>query len=500
MPEQVLPQQYDYRALDASDAPLWMPGDPMPQSEALTLVKETFERIQAWRTYNCDPRWRLNEWLYYGYVPPRVWEGSSVPRASFPVNVSFDQVEAAHAKLTNELLTSDELLTVFPTGPTKPSEVVAIRDRLLYLLDHDLDDEGWNSRMELEAMLKDTLIYGNCFGMIEYDHEREQAVIWRLDPRDVYVDPGTTSSYITRSRATIVRKFMTIDEVDAMREATNFKIPPKGVLYYLAQNRQSYPADNSKTAQESARGVRYVPVADDRLPLPSSNFVDVFVYQGGGREVWTLANQVVIYNETYPYGCSRIVSAPCFTVPNRFYAQSLVDVLDPIQQVMTALTNWHLDEIALAMKPPRAAKSGVTRTPSSLAWRPGLVNEYANPKEDQVVYQPQGITANVWQTLGYFDDQAGRRSGQSSLAVAGQPQPSNANRTKGGMGLQLQASTERLSRIAANFEQYAFTPLCLKLLKVEQLYAGTRTSVVYGKRRQSTQKATRVGRSPAEVY
>lgn len=489
MPELQLPPVPDYAPLDAPESPLWLPGDPMGDPAALTLVKDTFQRLSAWRSYNQDPRWRLNEWLYYGYVPPRNWEGSNVPRSSLPIQVSFDQVEAAHAKLTNELFASDELLSVIPTGSTDPREAAQIRDRLYYLLDHNIDDYGWSARTELSETLKDQLIYGTCFGLIEYDYDRKQATVRRVDPRDVYVDPGTTTPYIERARVTIVRLAMTLEEVDALRHSTDLKIPNKNVLYYLSRNRHHYPADNTKMMQEAARGTRYTPIADDLLPLPSDNFIDVFIYQGRGREIWSLNNEVIIYNETYPYGCSRLVSAPCFTVPNRFYAQSLVDILDPIQQVMTSLVNWHLDEIALAMRPPRAAKSGVTRTPSSLSWRPGLVNEFADPQKDQVVYQPQGITSNVWQTLGFFDDQAGRRSGQNSLAVSGQPTPSNANRTRGGMQMQMQGPTERLARIAANYEDYLLTPLCYKLLKVEKAHA-EEGGVIYGKRSQRRNPAS----------
>lgn len=490
MPEYTPPNYIDTVDLTSPEAKLWLPGDPLPQAYALSLMRETFQRLQMWRLSNCDPRWRLNEWLYYGYVPPKTWEGSNVPRSNVSINVSFDQVEAAHAKLSNELLSSDEVLTVFPEGDTNPAEAVMLRDRILYILDHNMDDEGWTARMELSDMLKDVLIYGNCFGMIEYDHERRQAVVFRVDPRDAYIDNGATSSYLGKARTKIIVKAMTLSEVEAMRGVEGFTIPPKAQLNWLQMTRTMNPADSTKSAQESARGFRYLPVGDDRLPLPSSNLINVFIGEVEGREIWTLNNEVVIYNEPYPYGCSRLVSAPCFTVPNRFYAQSLVDVLDPIQQIQTSLINWHMDELALAMRPPRAAKRGITRTPSSMSWRPGLVNEYDNPKDDQVVYQPQGITSGVWQTLGYFDDQAGRRSGQNSMAVSGTPQPSNANRTRGGMQMQMQGSTERMSKIAANFESFCLGPLFYKLLKVENLanqgYQGDKK--LYGKRPTGTRR------------
>lgn len=492
MPLATAPPQFPNIDLDGPSSPLWMPGDEMSDAAALVLVKDTFRRLEMWRSSACDQRWRLNEWLYYGYVQPRTWEGTSVPRSSISDQLSFDQVEAAHARLCNELFGNSDVLSIAATGTTQPWEVATVRDRVDYILDHNLDDYGWSMQLELEQSLKDDLIYGNCYGLLEWDFERKQAIGYRLDPRDVYVDPGSNNPYIERSRATIVRRTLTVDEVDAMRKAKGFNIPPKPILNYLAQNREAIQADTLKSAQEAARGQSYQPPPDDWLPLPSSRMIDVFVFFGRGREIWTLGNQWCAFNQTHPFGCSRIVSAPCFPVPNRHYAQSLVDVLDGIQQTKTSLLNWHLDEMALAMRPPRATKRGVIRTPSSLTWRPGLVNEFDDPQKDQVVYQPQGVTSNVWQTLGYLDDQATRRSGQSGMAIAGIPTPSNANRTRGGVQAQQQGSNERLSRIASNFERYYFVPMIYKMLKIEH-EMGKRGEPLVAMRRPKGVAATQGG-------
>lgn len=473
-------------SMDDVSTPLKLAGDPIADSWALKLVDESMQRFEMWRVNNCDQRWKLNDWLYYGYVPVKNWEGTNIAKSNFSDQITFYQVEAAFARLCGELLSGDQLFSVFPEGDTDVIAARQIQDRLNYILDHNLDDYGWTARCELELILKDMLIYGNGFGLVEWDGTRKQAVVLRIDPRDVYLDPATPGAYIERSRGTIVKKSITVDEAEAMRGFKKYRIPPKEQLVWLANNRTLQIGDRAKVSQESARGVRYLPTADDLLPLPASQFIDLYVYMGGGREIWTLGRGITtgvcIYNETEQYGCTRIISAPCFTVPNRFYAQSFVDVLDPAQNMKSALLNAHFNELSLALNPPRIAKRGIIRPPGQHSWRPGMELQYENPKEDVIVHQPPGITTNIWTAMGYLDSYASNMLGQNSMSTSGTPSPSNANRTRGGVQAQMQAPTERLAKIAANFETYLLTPMLYKLLRVESQMLKNTKDKIYGSR------------------
>lgn len=473
MPQEQLPQTLPPVQLDSVGAPFKLPGDEISDAWACEIVESTLQKFETWRVNNCDPRWRLNEWLYYGYVPRKVWEGSSIPRANYSVQIAFDMVESAKARLRQELLNPDAF-DVSPTGTTSPIAAQQIKGRLDYLLTNNCDDYGWAASMELSETIKDALIYGNCFALPEWDYERKQSTVVRLDPRDVYVDPFCPGPYIEKGRGVIVKKSLTLDEIDAMREYSDFKIPSKEVLLWFAQQRTNIMGDREKTDQEAARGVRYLPTADDVLSLPSSKLIDMFIYMGRGREIWTLGRgrdrNVCIYNKTQLYDCMRIVSAPCFPVPNRFYSQSFVDIIDPMQNVMTGLLNRHLDETNLAMNPPRVEKRGQIRTPNSGQFRPGLTITADDPKNDVQFILPTNITQNVWQTMGYLEQRVEKMLGQNSLATSGSPAPSNGNRTRGGMAMQMQAPTDRLAEIAWSYENYLMKPLLFKLLKIEKYH------------------------------
>lgn len=456
---------------DSWDQPLLLSSSVLADAKAVSLVNETLLRLETWRSQNCDPRWNALDRLYAGAMEKRLWPGTQVPRASLPVEIAFDQVEGAEAALYQELLAPEDLFSIEPTGTTHPLEAAQVRDRLRYVLDHNVNDFGWSCRLELGLTLRDLLIYGNCFAWVEWDPKRHQAVVNRLDPRDVYVDQACPSPFIDHARATVVRRTFTIDQIDAMRGG-DIKVPSREILVYLAHARSASPADQTKSASEAARGVSYQSPGDDRLPLTSANLLDLYVYQGEGREIWVLGRgkfSVCLYNEKFPYRCSRLLSAPCYPYPNRFYAQSFVDKLEPIQKMMSGMLNKYLDEMSLALDPPRVGKRGLTR--NSFGYRPGGVLLTENPKDDLILHQPPGATANIWQAMSFLEQRAQSITGRTSLANDGLPTPSNTSRTLGGVNAQLQGPTTRLARIVRNYETFLIAPMCYKILKVEATHA-----------------------------
>lgn len=451
------------------DLPFAFSPKPIDDAAALARCQQTFWAFEAWRTSNCDARWLHAERLYYGHVAQRYWEGTKIERSSVPVMKAFQVVESGVANLSQELLYQNDLLRAVPEGSSTAQEAAWIRDRLNYILDHNIDDYGWTARMEFEQALQDTCIYGNSYGLVEYDHERKQGTLLRLDPRDVYVDPACSSPYIERSRRNIVRRVCTIEDVEGWRGAAGFRIPPVEVLYWLAKNRRQ-PA-RTGNIQLGVRGEGYTQTHDSYLADPEAQNLNIYVHFMRGRETWTIDNLVVIYNEVSPYKCSRLVSAPCYRVPNRHYAQSMVDVEEWIQVASTSLLNQHLDGRSLALAPPRIMKAGGTNTPSALSFRPNAVMEKTNPKEDVIAMTPSGVATEIWQDLAWLDQEGQKTTGQSGLSLAGMPGASNANRTRGGMAMQLQGSNARLAPIAANFENYFMIPAYYKILKVELAHA-----------------------------
>ena len=452
------------------EEPYKAPEDVIEEAYALALVRETYWQYETYRTLNHDRRWNTHDSLYVGYVPPRVWDGSNVARAAFTQPLVFDQVEAALPALSNAIFgIGAEWFQVQAEPGTDPQEALQIRDVLSYALEHPKDDLGSNAITELKLAFKQILLYGNGGVCIEWDPVTNRPSISWTDIRDLYFDPGACTPSVDEGSAVIRRKFMTIAEILELKKDPRMKIPEANVLYAMAKNVPQAPAEQTKRVQEALRGIYYSPGFSDYNPLPSDQKVEVLIYTSNKRIIWTLNQQWIAYNGPNPYGFINYAFAPCYIYPGRFYAQSIGDVQEQNQRYIEALLNAHYDELTLLLHPPRVQKRSTLITPAQQKWRPGLVINAEN-KDDVSLLQVGNNTVNVFDDIQYLTLTSEKRTGINAMGQGSVPQPSNANRTLGGLQMQSAGSSMRLNEIVENIENYLIVPLLYKLQKIIQFH------------------------------
>lgn len=467
MPEQLPPPQIQEADLDQSALKLAL--DKLAQEEALGLVNQTFFKYENFRTINHDARWNEHDVLYFGSKPPKTWEGTTIARASLGMPLVFDQVETTVPLISQALFGTDSTwFQVQPEPGAQTQEARAIEGHLAYALDHS-DGLSGNSRNEIEHAARSTVLYGNGGVAIEWDDKQQMPSVKWVDLRDFYIDPTTPTPNVDEARAVIRRRFMTLEEIDDLRNDERFTIPPKEVLVYLANNPVYAQSEATKRTQEALRGVMYSEMYEQHLPNPADRKIEVLIYYSKTRIIWVLNRLVVAYNQSNPYGFYPFCFSPCFPVVSRFYAQSYGDVLESLQRYIEALINARLDELNLAVHPPRVMKMGMNLSPSQQRWRPGSVIQSSDPKNDAIVQFPQQATANVSEEIAYFEMAAQKRTGVSTLSM-GVPSPSNANRTAGGISSQLQGSNSRIFYIVKNIEDYLIVPMLFKMYKMVQFH------------------------------
>jgi len=436
-------------ALENSNA---LGADALLDGLALDLVTRTYDRYQMYRYNNHDKRWNGDDALYYGYIPQRFWEGTTIPRASLGIPVVFDQIESALPAITNAIFQgSTEWFQVEPLPGTTLQEAQDVQAHLLYLLEQPQDKFGSTARTEITQAIKSVLLYGNGAIMLEIDPETSEPVIHWVDNRDLYVDPGC-GSQSEEAKAMVLVKHLTVEQLDALRDTPGFKLPSLDVLKQYSNERPFDAGDRTKQISEITRGVRFRPGWDDRADLPSDRSVEVRIYYSKTRIIWVLNRQWVAYNQGNPYGFYPICTSPCFIIPGRYYAMGYADVLDGIQKFMQGITNSRLDELALASNPPRTRKRGPILTPSQSRWRPGLIMEFDNPQTDMVIHPVQQVTQASWQEMAFLEQQAEKRTGVNSLVTQGTPLRSNASRTTAGINAQMEAPTSRIQKIVETIE------------------------------------------------
>lgn len=467
MPNQEAPPLL--REANLGSEPLKTAAQSIDDSYALAVVNQTFAHYEMWRRNNHDTRWQLNDMLYFGQVEKKVWEGTNVPRASLSQPIVFDQIEAALPAIKQALFPGGEWFDVRAEKGSTGKEAREVQEHLTYLLDHVTDDYGQTAVNEIEYALKDILKYGNGGVMLEYDPTKEVPVVQWVDIRDIFLDPGTPTPSVDAAKSIIHRRMMTIEEVKALKGHEDMNIPDDAVLYHMAQSRPAASTDLTKQVSEMMRRVQFSPGYHDDLPLPADKYIEVLVYTSASRIIWVLNREWVAYNAKNPYGFINYCFAPCYNVTGRFYGMSIPDVIGDTQLYIQALQNLRLDELSLAIQPPRVRKRGAAVTQSQLKWKPGMVAELENPKEDMILHFPNGASANVAQEIAALEIQAEKRTGVNALGM-GVPRPGNANRTLGGMQLQMQGSSNRLSTIVSHVEDFLIVPMLYKLYRMTRTH------------------------------
>lgn len=451
--------------VNMEDEPLHTSKEEISTRYALALVTETFDKYETYRSNNCDTRWSTHDELYFGVTQAKYWEGTTVPRANLANQIIFDQVEMMVAALYQNIFNiGPEWFQVAAEKGVDPTEAAQIHDVLSYYLEHPGDEGSASAKAEITFALKDLALHGNGGVMIEWDVVNQRPRVQYIDLRDVYVDPTCKTPSVDSARSVIIRKVVTVDDLIALRSDPRMTIPADDVLSTMSRQLPVVRGDRTKQNQEAMRGVNFNPTAEGYSPLPSDRYVEVLIYYSRSRIIWILNRERVAFNSPNPYQFIPLCFAPCYTVVGRFYAQSIADVQEGNQRYITALLNARLDELSLQLIPPRAVPRGSNLTPNQLKWRPGAVYQFDQPKDVQVMFPP-GSTANVFNEISYLELSSEKRTGLSGL-TGGIPRPSNANRTLGGMQMQLQGSGNRLSDIVSNIENFLLVPLLYKLYKM----------------------------------
>ena len=475
MPEDIAPSILPDVNLD--DQPFKFGAQTVDDAYALKLVTQDFFNYETYRRTNHDTRWNGNDALYCAYMPQKVWEGTKIPKASHSQPIVFAQIETALPIIEQALFgTNTDWFQVEPEPGGDPNEARAIRDHLLYRLEHDKDDWGRTARRELDMAIKSILMYGNGGGKLWYDPLKKRPCIEWVDIRDLYFDPGCPTPSVDDCRSVIERKFYTVEELWDMKDSPGMNIPEKPLLNFMAKRPISAVGDQTKTIQESFRGVNWVPGQSDYTTNPADRKIEVLIYTTKNRIIWVLGRDWVAFNGPNPYGFQPYFFAPCFTFLSRFYALGYPDVLEGSQRYSEALFNARLNELSLSLNPPKVKKAGGLMTPASERYYPGATFQVNNPKDDLAFQTPAATTTNIMNDVGFILQGSEKITGVNG-AAGGNFSAGNVNRTKGGVDAQVQGASSRIYYIIKNIEDYLIVPMLYKLYKLIQFHSDTKDTL-----------------------
>lgn len=460
--------------VDLNQAELVTSLQEMRDAYALSLVRQTFHHYDTFRQQNHDARWNVSDGLYLGWIPQRVWDGTNIPRSSLSWPIVFDQIETAIPTIMQALFGGqNDWFQVEADAGGDPQAARAVKSHLSYAFEHNNDSFGLTALNDFELAIKSLLTYGNGGVAIEWDATKRQPVISWVDNRDIYFDPAAAIPAVDYCRSVIRRSLKTVDEVLSWKDIPGMKIPSKEVLWNMAQNQQTSAGDQTKQNQSALLGYTQHTGFNEVIPLPADRQIEILTYYSKDRIIIVLNRQWVAFVEKNPYGFIPLAFAPCYIVPGKFYALSIADVQEGNQRYAEALLNGRIDEIHLALHPPRVQKANAVMTPNQQKWAPGRIFRVNDPKNDLALLTPAGATTQVYDEIQMIQLMSEKRTGLNAMASGGIPTPSNANRTGMGMQMQMQGVQTRLQMIVRHIEDYMLVPALYKMYKILQVHNNT---------------------------
>jgi len=433
------------------------------------LVVQTFAEYERGRRTH-EERWADAENLYFGLVEQRYWEGTQIPRSSLAVRIAFDQVEAAHPLIVEALL--NHYPTFFDTQAlpgSNPSDAAKIRDIIAAQFLEPLDGTGFPPVAHIPVALKQAQKYGDGAIEVFWDPDAKRWGIEFVDIRDLYYDTTAPGPLIDLSPSVIRRMLMTVEDLKNLRGKPGFKIPSDSQLNTLAKERYHTTGDLLRQRAAAARKEYYDPM--QMRVDPKHQVVEVLVYWSKTELIWTLARKWVALDIKNPYGFIPFCKAPLVVVEGRPFSISMPEFLADEQRYIQGLRNLRLDNIALALQPPRQDVGAFDQKPTTSSLHPGMKMNVQNKDSLSEFVTIPNVTENAYRDEALIVQEANNRFGVNQSIQSGIPLPSNANRTATGVQAQMGAVGKRLQTVVKNFEDYMIVPLLYKIKRIMEIFA-----------------------------
>ena len=357
------------------------------QKQPLSLVNDRFVRARSYRVTTQDDIWKrsYNNWR-------GVLDQSKFPwRSKLFIPWSFTVVETIIPKV----FARDPNWRALARSHDVPEDEP---DTVSDLLEYQWGRMGM--RIKMYDYIKDSLMYSKGFAKVGWnfqvknktfmepqvgkddvitfkkttksDVEYDDPTIDIVDPYDIYVDPDATS--LDDAAYLIHRKTVPLDDV---KDNPNYK-------------NTDQIEGNSYADQYADKLNRYqnnVPEKDKHKDL-----VEILEYWGRDDRLVVVANRSVVLRDTpNPYNHKEIpfVELDDYRDPHRFYGQSELSVIDPLQREINSIRNQRRDYDNLALNPVIRMVPGTLRNPNSAVMAPGNVWMVSDLQSMDVFELPQ---------------------------------------------------------------------------------------------------------------
>lgn len=358
-------------------------------TKAQKLVTDRFERARNYRVTTQDPIWKRSYKNWRGELDSTIYPWRSklfIPWSFTVVETIIPKVFAREPKWRPIARSPD-----FPEdGPQ------TVGDLLTYQWIH------MGMRLKMYDYIKDSLMYSKGYAkvlwkfktktttimepmvgkndkisfkkVVKSDIEHDDPDIEIVDPMDIYVDPDATSAGYGGDATYIIHR----------------KTVP---LEKLKSNPNYNGVEKIKTGEYAEQYTDKLSRYGDSVPTKDKHkdLVEILEYWEEDRLIVVANRQVVLRDSPNPFSHKKIpfVELDDYRDPHKYYGQSELSVIDPLQREINAIRNQRRDYDNLALNPVIRMVPGVLRNPSSAVMAPGAVWMVTDLASQDIFQLPQ---------------------------------------------------------------------------------------------------------------
>ena len=356
------------------------------QKDTQALVNDRFERARSHRVTHQDEIWKRSYQNWRGELDQTLYPW----RSKLFIPWSFTVVETIIPKV----FARDPKWRALSRSPDFEEDgPQTVQDLLTY---------QWirlGMRTKMYDYIKDSLMFSKAFAKVSWNFQtktktykepivgKDDVITFEtrtkseianddpkidiVDPFDIYVDPDATS--LDDAVYLIHRKTIPLD---TLKENPNYK--------NLDKIKQANYAD--QYMDKLVRHKDNIPQKDKHKEL-----VEVLEYWEEDRLIVVANRGVVLRDDPNPYWHKMIpfVELDDYRDPHKFYGQSELSVIDPLQREINSIRNQRRDWDNIALNPPILMVPGTLRNPNSAVMGPGNVWMVTHLNSIDVLTLPQ---------------------------------------------------------------------------------------------------------------
>jgi len=487
-------------------------GKVKTDDSALALVIQDTQRAEKFvmaRLWISE--WRIAKSIYEAPVKQEFWRDTLVPRASNSYPLCAQHIRAILDQVMPALFPENPPFQVEPNEGT-PRQVARGWESVL---SYQLRKAGFRGQIRLIA--KDGEIFGTGIGKwgwewfnrklltyrrrvapkkiktatgkimvlhtaesddleeVEVSIKVSQPFFHRCEVNHTMVAPGLREPDIRKAKFVSYRDYLTIRDLNDLRDAEGYDIPAQADLIALAAPPSEQPVSGpieSEATAFPAQGHRPLPRYMDESEDPLEHKLEVIEYWTNERVIVALQRKKIIRNESNPFGIIPFVNAFWDDIPGSFYAFGIPRRLGGTQTHIQGLRNLRLDDVNINLQNVWLEKQGTNLTGQPMKLYPGARIKVTDPDGIKPLMK-QPILGEAWREESVLVADAEKTSGANELLIQGAMPPqgrSSITRSATGAGLMGGASSSRIQSYVDVIVDQIFLPVLYAFLHMNRMW------------------------------